>query len=79
MLKHVDFRDVTFRFACGGAYGNYLNSLIKKYEKDLVSKCDSIKEKGTGSLIEDYGTTVIFTKEILQEKFFIIDYYEFFH
>ena len=35
MLKNVDFRDVTFRFACGGAYGNYLNSLIKKYEKDF--------------------------------------------
>jgi FkbM family methyltransferase len=34
-LNHVDFRDATFRFACGGAYGNYLNTLIKKYEKEF--------------------------------------------
>ena len=34
-LNNVDFKDTTFRFACGGAYGNYLNSLIKKYKKEF--------------------------------------------
>ena len=34
-LNNVDFKDATFRFACGGAYGNYFNSLIKKYEKEF--------------------------------------------
>ena len=34
-LNNVDFKDATFRFACGGAYGNYLNSLINKYEKEF--------------------------------------------
>ena len=34
-LNNVDFKDTTFRFACGGAYGNYLNSLIKEYEKEF--------------------------------------------
>ena len=32
-LNDVDFNDATFRFACGGAYGNYFSSLIKKYNK----------------------------------------------
>ena len=34
-LNNVDFKDTTFRFACGGAYGNYLNLLIKEYKKDF--------------------------------------------
>ena len=34
-LNNVDFNDATFRFACGGAYGNYLNSLIKEYKKEF--------------------------------------------
>jgi FkbM family methyltransferase len=34
-LNNVDFKDITFRFACGGAYGNYLNLLIKEYKKEF--------------------------------------------
>jgi FkbM family methyltransferase len=34
-LNNVDFKDTTFRFACGGAYGNYLNSFIKEYKKEF--------------------------------------------
>ena len=34
-LNNIDFKDVTFRFACGGAYGNYLNLLIKEHKKDF--------------------------------------------
>ena len=34
-LNNVDFKDTTFRFSCGGAYGNYLNSLIKEHTKDF--------------------------------------------
>ena len=34
-LNNVDFKDTTFRFACGGAYGSYLNSLIKEQKKNF--------------------------------------------
>jgi len=34
-LNDVDFNDATFRFACGGAYGNYFNSLIQNYNKEF--------------------------------------------
>jgi FkbM family methyltransferase len=34
-LNNVDFKDATFRFSCGGAYGNYLNSLIKEHKEDF--------------------------------------------
>ena len=34
-LNNVNFKDITFRFACGGAYGNYLNSLIREHKKDF--------------------------------------------
>ena len=34
-LNDVDFKDATFRFGCGGAYGNYLNSIIKEHKKDF--------------------------------------------
>ena len=34
-LNNIDFKDATFRFACGGAYGKYFDSLIKEYRKDF--------------------------------------------
>tara|TARA_A100001035_G_scaffold269143_1_gene254820 strand:- start:163 stop:972 length:810 start_codon:yes stop_codon:yes gene_type:complete len=34
-LNDVDFNDATFRFACGGAYGNYFNYLIQKHNKEF--------------------------------------------
>ena len=34
-LNNIDFKDATFRFACGGAYGNYLYSLIKEQKKEF--------------------------------------------
>jgi hypothetical protein len=34
-LFNVDFKDITFKYSCGGAYGMYLSNFLTKYNNSF--------------------------------------------